>query len=188
MSFNKMFSKRGYTLTPAVRETKDEEKEFTNAKRGFRKNSLPIPIKASGNKANKTEFFFGSSSGGDSNYTVNVRKGEVFFSDQSLQSSNGTDEGEGIFDMELDTGQSTSANTASNQAKQTSGYTLSEEYFLPIYRKKQFHDIQESQHGMSHNPRRKSSSDEYYDKHKSDKKNHYSEALPTQSMRMAVRW
>ena len=192
MSFNKMFSKHSYTLTPAVRETKDEEKEFTNAKNRSRKNSLPIPIKALGNKVNKTEFYFGSSSGSDSNYTLNVRKGEVFFPDvftQSLQNSNGTDKDEGIFDMEPDAEQFTSANTVSNYAEQMPGYTLSEEYFPSFYREKQTHDIQDSQHGMSYNPRRrrKSSTDKYYDKYEADKKNHapgvltdsYKEAMTT---------
>ncbi|MCR4623309.1 MAG: hypothetical protein K5780_01460 [Alphaproteobacteria bacterium] len=165
---SKMLPRHDCTLTTVVRETKDEEREFTNAKRGSRKNSLPIPIKT----IKKKEVPSNLSDVGDLDYILNFRKGEVFSSNgftQSLQNFNRTDKDECIFDMEPDTQQFTSVSTISNYAEQTPGYTLSEEYFPSFYR----HDIQESQHGIFYNTRRrKSSIDRYYDKYETNKKNH----------------
>lgn len=202
---SKMFSKRSYILNPVVREingdeskemlpessymlrhvtqeVKSDEGEYKEANRKIRKNSLPIPIKTSGAETNKTEFYLSSSGGSDSDYTLHVQGGKVlslYGFNQSIPNSNRMDKDEGIFDMEPDTEQFISANTVSNYAEQTPGYTLSEEYFSPIYREKQLHDIQESQHGMSRNPRRRkrSSIDMYYDKYESDKKIHSPEVL-----------
>lgn len=161
---SKIFSKCSCVLSPIIQEVKNEEKKLEDANRKSRKNSLPMPIANSSIVTNRNEFYSSLSDIENPDYILNVRKGEIFFSDGFSQSSQNPDsiyEDEGIFDIEQDYGQS------------LSGY-LSEEYFPSLYRKKQLHDIREHRQRTSNKPmrRRRSSIDMYYHKYnETDQKN-----------------